>query len=106
MTGMGPDVHRICNTMVHIRISDNTFWKALQKRPTSSSPDIKDVYDGFEYRQYSQRLEFLCKETNPANLSFLLNTDGVSLFRSSSTEIWPVYLAINELPPQMRYVYV
>uniref|UniRef100_A0A7M5XKP2 Uncharacterized protein n=1 Tax=Clytia hemisphaerica TaxID=252671 RepID=A0A7M5XKP2_9CNID len=31
-----------------------------------------------------------------------MNTDGVSLFNSSSFSVWPVYLRINELPPKMR----
>lgn len=85
------------------KFGDPMFWKGVQSRPGSSSVVIRDVYDGAEYRKYSQRGQFLCKETNPANVSFLFNTDGVALFRSASTEIWPVYFAINELPPQIRF---
>ena len=36
------------------------------------------------------------------NISFCLNTDGVSLFKSSKVELWPIWLEINELPPKMR----
>ena len=31
-----------------------------------------------------------------------LNTDGVAIFRSSKTSVWPVWLVINELPKGMR----
>ena len=35
-------------------------------------------------------------------LAFSLNTDGVPLFKSSSTSFWPVYLVIHNLPPSIR----
>ena len=88
-------------TVPKLYFADVDFWKGLQSRESSSS-GIKDIYDGLEYRQHCKRGGFLCKFQNPANISFLLNTDGVALFRSSSTDIWPVFLAINELPPFMR----
>lgn len=37
-----------------------------------------------------------------ARIVTLFNTDGVALFRSSTTDIWPVFLAVNELPPHMK----
>ncbi len=64
---------------------------------------IKDIHDGLEYQQCSRPGGFLCKYSNPANVSFTLNTDGVALFKSSSTDIWPVFLSVNELPPLLRY---
>ena len=33
----------------------------------------------------------------PDNVSFLMNTDGVPVFKSSKVSIWPLYLVINEL---------
>lgn len=57
---------------------------------------IQDVYDGEAYLKHA---EFLA---NPANISFTCNTDGVALFTSSSVEIWPVWLSINELPKDKR----
>jgi len=40
--------------------------------------------------------------SNQSNISFILNTDGVPVFRSSFS-FWPIYLIINELPYKMRY---
>ena len=37
------------------------------------------------------------------HLSLMVNTDGVSIFRSSNYSLWPVYFVINELPPENRY---
>ena len=58
---------------------------------------IRDIYDGSEYQRYSSFV------MQPANVSLTLNTDGVSLFRSSKSSIWPVWLVVNELPPEQRY---
>ncbi len=38
----------------------------------------------------------------PEHTGLLLNTDGVPIFKSSKTSIWPVYLAITSLPPHIR----
>ena len=62
---------------------------------------MSDVYDGVEYKKLSVPGGFLSCEF-PANVSFCMNTDGVALFKSSQTEIWPLWLVINELPANMR----
>lgn len=36
-------------------------------------------------------------------LTFIWNTDGFSTFNLSLFEVWPFYLAINELPPNLRF---
>ena len=82
--------------------TDKTFWIMLKSRPASHPTCITDIYDGLEYAQHAKRGGFLCKSTNPANLSFLLNTDGVPVFKSSSTSFWPIFLVINELPTPAR----
>lgn len=65
--------------------------------------DIKDIiYDGTEYCQLSKRGGFLCPTTNPANRNIVLNTDGVPLFKSSETSVWPIFLVTNELPANIR----
>ncbi len=80
--------------------TDPVSWELLQKRfrPNDVATCIRDIYDGAAYRKHSTFLN------NPANISFTLNTDGVSLYRSSSISIWPVWLVVNELPPRKRYV--
>ena len=78
------------------KIQNNT-----QERYQPSSGHIKDVIDGAEYRK-------LCKEggvlADPNSLSILINTDGIPVFKSSCVSIWPVFIAINEIPPRERYV--
>lgn len=37
-------------------------------------------------------------------MSFILNTDGLDVCNvPGAGKMWPVYLAINELPPTKRY---
>jgi hypothetical protein len=63
-----------------------------------NSGNICDVYDGLQYKKWKNFLN------EPANVSFLVNTDGVAIFRSSKFSIWPVWIVINELPKSQRYV--
>ena len=37
------------------------------------------------------------------NISFVLNTDAVPIFKSSNIWILPVFLVTNELEPKLRY---
>ena len=83
-------------------IVDSSFWDSLQQRFSRPLvPGIlSDVLDGSEYKKHHSFV------SQPSNVTFTLNTDGVSLFRSSSVDLWPIWLAINELPPKIRYVHV
>ena len=78
---------------------DADTWKSLQARSRrKSTPDIlEDVYDGAQYKLHQDFLSI------PCNVSLICNTDGVAIFRSSTTSLWPVWLAINELPKNERY---
>ena len=51
-------------------------------------------------KEYCKHKEFT---SGRGNVSLLLNTDGVQLFHSSTTSLWPIWISINELPPNVRY---
>ena len=36
-------------------------------------------------------------------LSCIFNKDRVALYKSSKVNIWPIYIVINEIPPQERF---
>lgn len=71
------------------------------RRSKIDADAIEDVYDGELYKQHSCPGGFL---SDPHNISFLGNTDGVALIRSNGYGVWPVYLVINEIPPAQRCV--
>ena len=71
------------------------------RRVKMDSEAIEDVYDGKLYKKYSSPGGFL---SDPHNISFLGNTDGVALIKSTSYGVWPVYLIVNEIPPSERFV--
>ena len=77
------------------------MWEDLQERFTRNTftGSLSDVYDGDGYRSHQQFL------SQPSNISVLLNTDGVAMFRSSTVSLWPIWLAINELPQSKRYTF-
>lgn len=71
------------------------------QRVKTSAHDISDVYDGHLYKQLFEGNGPL---SQLENLSLKFNTDGVSVFKSSGSSVWPVYFQINELPPIKRYL--
>eukprot|EP00731_Ephydatia_muelleri_P035226 Em0106g11a len=81
-------------------MADESTWTALQSRfDSSGNLSNSGIFGGTEYKKRTVPGEFL---SSCRNISFCLNTDGVSLFKSSKVELWPIWLEINELPPKMR----
>lgn len=58
--------------------------------------------DGKYYIKLCEKGQFL---HNKSNISLIFNTDGAPLYSSSSVSLWPVFLAVNELPSPDRFVY-
>lgn len=58
---------------------------------------IEDVSDGELYNQISV-------EENAYPITLTLNTDGIKIFKSSSTsQLWPIQFHCNELDPHIRF---
>ena len=70
------------------------------ERQKGNVSSIEDIYDGARYQSYMQSGEFLSQQHN---ISFIWNTDGIPVFKSSKYCIWPLYFAISELPPHKRW---
>lgn len=83
---------------MHICYLDHTIWSHLQKSKEDNGNKLEDIYDGKEYRKHQHFV------SQPGNITLTVNTDGVSIFKSANISLWPVWLAINELPPHVRYI--
>ncbi|XP_068737234.1 uncharacterized protein [Montipora capricornis] len=82
--------------------SRSGFYKDLQhrfNRKKQAQENIEDIYDGRLYRSLVRK--GILSSGN--NISFIFNTDGVPVFKSSKVSIWPLYLIINELPHHKRF---
>jgi len=94
--------------MVHqlFAFSGNGVWESVQERvqlryrSNNANKAITDILDGKYYQEYCKEGNFLA---DSRNLSIIFNTDGAPLFQSSGISLWPVFLAINEIPPAERY---
>ncbi|XP_034241780.1 uncharacterized protein LOC117645631 [Thrips palmi] len=78
------------------------FYEKLQyrfNRRKINNDNIEDIYDGALYQEHFLEGGFL---SSPDNVSFLGYTDGVRVFSTSSTEVWPIYFQIDELPYKDR----
>ena len=58
---------------------DPKLWSAIQQRHTSNGDGIKDIYDENLYTTLCGSGGFL-SWSNPANLSLMMNTDGLHCF--------------------------
>lgn len=79
-------------------------WEHIQKRKremkTGKSVNIGDVTDGDYYQDFMKEGQFL---SDPNSVSAVFNTDGIPLYASSGVKLWPIFAAINELDPSVRF---
>lgn len=68
-------------------------------RRKRNSEGIEDIYDGKKYIRHRDPGGFLSEEYN---YSFTINTDGCKVSNSTKASAWPIFLTINELPPNAR----
>ncbi|XP_034944466.1 uncharacterized protein [Chelonus insularis] len=69
----------------------------LRKQLNISKNNSSDVTTGRMYRNLQER-NIIGKN----DITFQLNTDGVSVFKSTNASMWPIFLSINELPLSTR----
>lgn len=77
------------------------FVEALKyrfNRKKQNDDNIEDLYDCQTYLEAVTR--FL---KTIFDISFMWNWDGLQIFKSNTFSLWPFYLIINELPPEMRF---
>lgn len=60
---------------------------------------LEDIFDGEVYQELI-RQGLLSDDLN--NFTFVFNTDGFSLFKNHSLNIWVLLVRLNELPPNLR----
>ena len=82
------------------------FLKLLKKGKeqirSAASNTMHNIHHGLDYKNFVHPGGFLGSQ--PYNISFIYNTDGVNKYSSSSSgHLWPLHLMINELPKDHRF---
>lgn len=82
-------------------LENDNFRNSLNLRFTRATSEnvLRDIYDGDMNKELSRTGGIL---HNKDNLSYVFNSDGSPLYKASGTSIWPIQLAINEIPPAER----
>ena len=78
------------------------IWEKLQypyHRQKMSPTSIEDILDGALYLRLKQEGGPL---SDPNNISCVLNLDGCNPTKRGTLKMYPVFIRINELPPEMR----
>lgn len=70
-----------------------------------NSENLYDIHSGSVYQNI---LGVINRNNNDANeiipLSYMLNIDGIEVFKLGSDSLWPIQLVQNGLPPKLRYL--
>lgn len=82
------------------------FWKSFPHWARScyypwdghvSVPGLmKDIYDTPNWQKHN------CLQTR-GNMGFVLNADGMAIFKSAKSSLWPIWLMNANLAPHLRY---
>ncbi len=82
-------------------LENDNFRDSLNIRFSRATSEnvLRDIYDGDMYKELSHTGGIL---HNKNNLSYVFNSDGSPLYKASGTSVWPIQLAINEIPPAER----
>ncbi|KAK3918469.1 L-carnitine dehydrogenase [Frankliniella fusca] len=100
--GKGTDffIHFLIADQIQKLLKRPGFFDSLkysQTRIKTNQMAYEDIYDGSVYKEASRQFFSLGNW-----ISLMWNTDGFSIFKSSLFSVWPFYLSINELPPNLR----
>ena len=75
--------------------------KNIKSRGSSQNMETyRDIMDGKLYQEICNQFE----KSGLDWLSCIFNTDGVALYKFSKIDIWPIYIAINKIPAQERFL--
>lgn len=77
--------------------AENILSRLSRKKQSNT---IEDIYDGQLYKELINSGYF---SKNKYNFTLMWNSDGVPVFKSSKTSMWPFYFVINELPFKLRF---
>ncbi|KAE8738535.1 hypothetical protein FOCC_FOCC015979, partial [Frankliniella occidentalis] len=93
-----PLEHQIRTLFKRKGFADNILSRLTRKKEHPNN--IEDIYDGQLYKELVDSGFF---SENKYNFTLTWNSDGVPVFNSSKTSMWPIYFVINELPFKLRF---
>ena len=74
--------------------------KKAKLSKSSNSSFQRDITDGSFYRLLLEEGQFLAGDNC---ISGIFNTDGIPLYTSAKVKLWPIFIAINEIPLCQRF---
>ncbi|XP_060556799.1 uncharacterized protein LOC132717364 isoform X2 [Ruditapes philippinarum] len=89
----------LCNMLKAPGIFEDILMTKQRIHQNENDTKITDIHSGKMYKVSERNLP----ECESIHLTGTMNTDGVNLYSSSKVELWPVFMAINELSPELRF---
>lgn len=94
------DIREQLKMILHDSELQQVLLERFESTENASDEDmIENITDGEVYTKLSSANNPL---SNKLNFSYTFNTDGCQSSKSSKFTTWPIYAAINELPPKLQ----
>ena len=74
-------------------VASELYQRLTARNNVTESEFIRDIHDGELYKKL---------QLEPFDITCSMNTDGVALFKSSKSSLWPILLSVNELSYKTR----
>lgn len=71
----------------------------MHTRKKQHANNIEDIFDGSRWVKLKEQGWF----TSLHDYGLAIGLDGVSLFKQSNTQVWPIWGILCNLPPNERY---
>ena len=91
-------INKVISTLYSIHLEKHDHFLYPFKR-IQDSQYLRDMHDGKALTDLMSPGNFL---SIPQSTGLVLSTDGVPIFKSSKGSLWPIYLMLTSIPPQLR----
>lgn len=91
----------VAEQIKHMFMYRNLAEKLRTPTLDGNGGNVRDITDGTEYIRANSR-----PHRGPFDLTLILNTDGISLSKSSKSSCWPLMFMIAELPEHLREAFI
>ncbi|KAL7304705.1 hypothetical protein TKK_0002946 [Trichogramma kaykai] len=75
------------------------FYNTIHPRNENFEYQNADIYHGFLYKKFVNSLPY---EEQNSYATCTFNSDGSSVFKSSTFSLWLIQISVNEIPPEIR----
>lgn len=98
-------IERALRNVFELRENEMAILEYREKLNSSPSVNIRDVMDTWPYKEIACKYQAITDQSIPFT-TLTINLDAAEKHKTSLSSVYPLMLAINELPPFLRGSYI